>query len=86
MTTNNGTLLGVYDIRYNSSVDLQEKIDIGVSRSTDKGTNLGTDAVAMTFKQTDGLPRTKRRGRPIDLGRRKDQYDLGSSRMDAWYG
>ena len=37
VTTNNGTLLGVYDIRYNSSVDLQEKIDIGVSRSTDKG-------------------------------------------------
>ena len=36
VTTNNGTLLGVYDIRYNSSVDLQEKIDIGVSRSTDK--------------------------------------------------
>ena len=41
VTTNNGTLLGVYDIRYNSSVDLQEMVDIGVSRSTDKGTNLG---------------------------------------------
>ena len=37
VTTNNGTLLGVYDIRYNSSVDLQEMVDIGVSRSTDKG-------------------------------------------------
>lgn len=37
VTSNEGTLLGVYDVRYNSSVDLQEHIDIGVSRSTDKG-------------------------------------------------
>ena len=29
VTTNKGTLLGVYDVRYNSSVDLQEHIDIG---------------------------------------------------------
>ena len=45
------------------------------------------DASSHDF-QTNGwpAPRTKRRGRPIDLGRRKDQYDLGSSRMDAWYG
>ena len=72
VTTNNGTLLGVYDIRYNSSVDLQEKIDIGVSRSTDKGQTWEPMRVAMTFKQTDGLPHgQKRRGRPIDLGRRK---------------
>jgi len=56
VTTNNGTLLGVYDIRYNSSVDLQEKIDIGVSRSTDKGQTWEPMRVAMTFKQTDGLP------------------------------
>ena len=37
VTTNKGTLLGVYDVRYNSSVDLQEHIDIGLSRSTDGG-------------------------------------------------
>ena len=56
VTTNKGTLLGVYDIRYNSSVDLQEKVDIGVSRSTDKGQTWEPMRVAMTFKQTDGLP------------------------------
>jgi len=29
VTTNKGTLLGVYDVRYNSSVDLQEYVDVG---------------------------------------------------------
>ena len=29
VTTNKGTLIGCYDVRYNSSVDLQEKIDVG---------------------------------------------------------
>jgi sialidase-1 len=36
-TTNKGTLIAVYDNRYNSSKDLQEDIDIGMSRSTDGG-------------------------------------------------
>ncbi len=36
-TTNKGTLIGVYDIRYNSSVDLQANVDVGMSRSTDGG-------------------------------------------------
>lgn len=35
--TNKGTLLAVYDLRYNSSRDLQEHMDIGLSRSTDGG-------------------------------------------------
>ncbi len=56
VTTNNGTLLGVYDIRYNSSVDLQEMVDIGVSRSTDKGQTWEPMRVAMTFGETGGLP------------------------------
>lgn len=56
VTTNNGTLLGVYDIRYNSSVDLQEMVDIGVSRSTDKGQTWEPMQVAMTFGETGGLP------------------------------
>lgn len=56
VTTNNGTLLGVYDIRYNSSVDLQEMVDIGVSRSTDKGQSWEPMRVAMTFGETGGLP------------------------------
>ena len=56
VTSNNGTLLGVYDIRYNSSVDLQEMVDIGVSRSTDKGQTWEPMRVAMTFGETGGLP------------------------------
>ena len=56
VTTNNGTLLSVYDIRYNSSVDLQEMIDIGISRSTDKGQTWEPMRVAMTFGENGGLP------------------------------
>lgn len=56
VTTNNGTLLGVYDIRYNNSVDLQEMVDVGISRSTDKGQTWEPMRIAMTFGETDGLP------------------------------
>ena len=56
VTTLKGTLLGVYDVRYNSSVDLQEKVDIGVSRSTDKGQTWEPMRIAMTFGETGGLP------------------------------
>lgn len=35
--TGNGTLIAVYDIRYNNSKDLPENIDVGMSRSTDSG-------------------------------------------------
>jgi len=37
ITTNNGTLVAVYDARHNSSKDLQGDIDISMSRSTDGG-------------------------------------------------
>lgn len=56
VTTNNGTLLGVYDVRYNSSVDLQEMVDIGVSRSTDKGQTWEPMRIAMSFGEEGGLP------------------------------
>ncbi len=59
VTTNRGTLLGVYDIRYNNSVDLQEKVDIGVSRSTDKGQTWEKMRVAMTFGTMGGLPHSQ---------------------------
>src|SRR5690554_6265344 len=36
-TSTKGTLLAIYDIRRESSVDLQEDIDVGLSRSTDGG-------------------------------------------------
>jgi len=37
ITTQKGTLIAVYDNRYNNSKDLQEDIDVGMSRSTDGG-------------------------------------------------
>lgn len=37
VTTDKGTLISVYDIRYDHSGDLPANIDVGMSRSTDKG-------------------------------------------------
>ena len=56
VTTNAGTLLGVYDARYNSSVDLQEHVDIGLSRSTNGGKTWEKMRIPMTFGQYEGLP------------------------------
>lgn len=56
VTTNKGTLLGVYDVRYNSSVDLQEHVDIGLSRSTDGGKTWEKMRLPLAFGETDGLP------------------------------
>lgn len=56
VTTNKGTLLGVYDVRYNSSVDLQEHIDIGLSRSTDGGKTWEKMRLPLSFGEYDGLP------------------------------
>jgi sialidase-1 len=36
-TTNNGTLIAVYDVRRNNEDDLQEDVDVGMNRSTDGG-------------------------------------------------
>lgn len=56
VTTNSGSLIGVYDVRWNNSADLQERIDIGVSRSTDKGQTWEPMRIAMSFADVDGLP------------------------------
>ncbi len=56
VTTNAGSLIGVYDVRWNNSADLQERIDIGVSRSTDKGQTWEPMRIAMSFSDTDGFP------------------------------
>lgn len=37
ITTDKGTLISVYDIRYDNDVDLPGNIDVGMSRSTDGG-------------------------------------------------
>ncbi|RYD28951.1 MAG: exo-alpha-sialidase [Verrucomicrobiaceae bacterium] len=42
-----GTLIAVYDIRYNHAGDLPANIDVGVSRSTDGGQSWGDMIVAM---------------------------------------
>lgn len=56
VTTNKGTLLGVYDVRYNSSVDLQEYVDIGLSRSTDGGKTWEKMRLPLSFGEFGGLP------------------------------
>lgn len=56
VTTNNGTLLAVYDVRYNNSKDLQEHIDIGLSRSTDGGRTWEKMRRPIAFGQAGGLP------------------------------
>lgn len=56
VTSKKGTLLGVFDIRYNSSKDLQEKIDIGLRRSKDGGRTWGKLQIPMSFGEYGGLP------------------------------
>lgn len=53
VTTNEGTLIAVYDNRYNNSKDLQEDIDIGMSRSTDGGRTWEPMKVIMDMGNTE---------------------------------
>lgn len=55
-TTNQGTLLAVYDMRYNSRRDLQGHMDIGLSRSTDGGETWARPVPIMDMKKFGGLP------------------------------
>jgi len=59
VTSNRGTLLGVYDVRYNNSVDLQEHVDIGLSRSTDKGQTWEKMRIPVAFGEYGGLPKAQ---------------------------
>lgn len=56
VTSNKGTLLGVYDVRYNSSVDLQEYVDVGLSRSTDGGKTWEKMRLPLSFGEYGGMP------------------------------
>ncbi|WP_163324705.1 sialidase family protein [Draconibacterium mangrovi] len=56
ITTGKGTLIAVYDNRYNNSKDLQEDIDIGMSRSTDGGQTWEPMKVIMDMGEWGGLP------------------------------
>jgi sialidase-1 len=55
-TTNNGTLLAVYDIRHNSYRDLQEHMDIGLSRSVDGGNTWEPMRNVLDMGEWGGLP------------------------------
>ncbi len=56
ITTNSGTLIAVYDNRYNRSKDLQEDIDIGMSRSTDGGNSWEPMKIIMDMGEYGGRP------------------------------
>jgi len=56
ITTNAGTLIAVYDNRYNRSKDLQEDIDIGMSRSTDGGNSWEPMKVIIDMGEYGGRP------------------------------
>ncbi len=55
-TSTKGTLLCVYDMRRRASRDLQEDIDIGLSRSTDGGRTWQPVKVIMDMGEFGGLP------------------------------
>ncbi len=59
VTTNDGSLIGVYDVRHVSSLDLQNDIDVGVSRSTDGGVTWEPMRIAMDMGQWGGLPQSQ---------------------------
>ncbi len=58
-TSKEGILLGVYDVRYNSSVDLQEYVDVGLSRSTDKGQTWEKMRLPLSFGEHGGMPKAQ---------------------------
>lgn len=55
-TSKAGTLLCVYDMRRRSAKDLQEDIDIGLTRSTDGGQTWSDSQVIMDMGEYGGLP------------------------------
>ena len=80
VTSNKGTLLAVYDVRHNSSVDLQEYIEIGLSRSTDGGQTWEKMRIWWTAQGTEWCGRS---GHP---GRQTDRYYLDHGSLDTRYG
>lgn len=59
VTSKEGTLLGVYDVRYNNSADLQEYVDVGLSRSTDKGQTWEKMRLPLSFGEYGGMPKAQ---------------------------
>ena len=85
VTTDKGTLIAVYDNRYNNSKDLQEDIDIGMSRSTDGGQTWQPMKVIMDMGEFGGRSqRLNGIGDPCVLYDPQNQYNLGGSALDEW--
>lgn len=56
VTAADGSLIAVYDIRHSSALDLQDNIDVGMSRSLDGGRSWERMKVIMDMGQWGGLP------------------------------
>lgn len=56
VTTRKGTLIAVYDVRHASALDLQDNIDVGMSRSTDGGRTWEPMKIIMDMGRWGGLP------------------------------
>lgn len=59
VTSNKGTLLAVYDVRHQTNIDLQEDIDIGMSRSADGGKSWEPMKIIMDMGEYNGLPQSQ---------------------------
>lgn len=59
VTSKAGTLLGVYDVRRNNSHDLQEYVDVGLSRSTDGGQTWEDMRIVLNFDEYGDLPKAQ---------------------------
>ena len=56
VTAKNGDLVAAYDVRWNSSADLQNDIDIGVQRSSDGGRTWSGMQIAVDMGEYGALP------------------------------
>ena len=56
VTTSRGTLLAIYDVRHDSSRDIQGNIDVGLSRSTDGGRSWEPMRTVLDMGEYGGLP------------------------------
>lgn len=58
-TTNNGTLIATYDVRYQTRLDLQENIDVAIRRSTDGGKTWKQQQIIIDYGEWGGLPQSQ---------------------------
>ena len=59
VTANDGSLIAVYDVRHTSGMDLQDNIDVGMSRSLDKGVSWEKMKIIMDMGEWGGLPQAQ---------------------------